>query len=465
MGRPRKEKFKKKKVLAKDEPVKEVGKTAASWQTLKGFRDVLPVEQKYYKAVKGAAINLANYFGYKRVETPVLEETSLFVKGTGKNTEVVEKQIFSFVDKGGDNITLRPEFTPPTVRAYLQHGMINLPQPVKLYYLGPAFRRENPQAGRLRQFTQFGLEVIGERHPAVDAELIFVGYTLLKDLELSVEVVVNSMGCVNCRPTYLTQLVNYYSSKTKQLCLDCKKRLIKNPLRLLDCKEEQCQPLKAGAPQIVDHLCEDCKTHLMKVLEYLDNWEVSYSLNPQVVRGLDYYTNTVWEYWPKTDQPSSQNALGGGGRYNNLVELLGGQPTPAAGLALGLERIVAQLKEKGQSFPEVYAPEVFLAQLGGAAKFKAMALYEQLRQAGFKMATAFYKDSLRQQLEIANKVGVKISLILGQQEITDQTILIREMESGTQEVIDFKKVATELRKKLDKMKDIQIFPAKEVSDG
>ncbi|MFA6428262.1 MAG: histidine--tRNA ligase [Candidatus Buchananbacteria bacterium] len=462
MGRPKKNKLKKFKPKEPAAAVKAV-ESFGTWQTLKGFKDILPTDQKFFKAVKTAAINLANLYGFKRIDLPILEETGLFVRGTGKTTDIVEKEMFSFVDKSGENVALRPEVTPSVVRAYLQHGMVNLSQPVKLYYVGQAFRRENPQSGRLRQFQQFGLEVVGEKHPAVDAELIFLGFTILKNLGLETEVVINSLGCPVCRPNYQTRLVNYYSSKTRQLCLDCKKRLSKNPLRLLDCKEESCQSLKAEAPQIVDHLCEECKSHLMKVLEYLDNWEVSYSLNPQIVRGLDYYTKTVWEYWPKQEKASSQNALGAGGRYDNLVETLGGVPTPAAGLALGIERIVLQLKEKGQEFSEPYVPEVYVAQLGEQAKLKAMVLYEELRRQGFKISASFYKDSLRQQLEVANKLGVKISLILGQQEMADQTILIREMESGTQEVIDFKKTATELRKKLDKMVGDQTYTAKEVA--
>ncbi len=458
----------KKEVKPVIEAKENTPKAAKQWQTLKGFRDTLPGEQRYFYTVKKAGLNLANAYGFRRIDTPILEETGLFVKGTGKTTDIVEKEMFSFIDKGGDNVAVRPEVTPAVVRAYLQHGLTNAPQPVKMFYSGPVFRRENPQSGRLRQHHQFGFEVIGEKHPAVDAELIMIGYSFLKDLGIEAQVVVNSLGCVNCRAAYQQKLVQYYSGKTRQLCQDCKKRLTKNPLRLLDCKEEQCQPLKAEAPQIVDYLCEECKSHLMKVLEYLDNYEVNYSLNPQVVRGLDYYTKTVWEYWPVSENQTNQNALGAGGRYDNLVEWLGGRPTPAAGLAMGQERIINQLKERSISLSEPYEPEVFIAQLGEPAKLKAMKLFEELRRAGFKVAATFHKDGLRQQLEQANKLNIKIALIIGQQEISDQTILIREMDSGTQEVVDFKKTANELKKKLENQVQVNVIDynhdsAKEVS--
>lgn len=442
-------------------------------QVLRGMKDILPGEQKYWQFIRERAEKMARDYGFLRIDTPILEETSLFVRAVGKQTDIVEKEMFSFVDQGRDNISLRPEATASIARAYIGHGMFNLPQPVKFFYWGPMFRHERPQGGRLRQFHQFGFEVLGDGHPVIDAGLILVAYNFYKEIGLKTSIQINSIGCAACRPRYKEILTNYYRSHRSDLCDNCKKRLNKNPLRLLDCKEEDCQPLKAEAPQIVDWLCDDCKNHFVKVLEYLDELGIPYVLNPALVRGLDYYTKTVFEIWsafvpqggtsadkssvsqidedksPASEAQPLQSALGGGGRYDDLVELLGGRPTPACGFSPGVERSIIRIKEANIPVPELPAPDIFLAQLGEPAKRKCLLLYEELRKEGIKLAESFSKDGLKPQFEIANRLGVKYALILGQKELVDGTIIIRDMEAGIQEIVDFKKVVKEVKKRLE----------------
>jgi histidyl-tRNA synthetase len=419
-------------------------------QLLRGMKDILPAEQKYWSFVRGKTEELAAAFNFERIDTPILEETALFVRGVGKQTDIVEKEMFAFQDQGGENMVLRPEVTAPIVRAYINHGMWNQPQPVKLYYYGPVFRHERPQAGRYRQFTQAGLEVIGDRHPVVDAHLMFAAYALFKELGIGDVVVhVNSIGDTVSREAYKTELVNYYRSKRSQICENCKKRLVRNPLRLLDCKEDGCVAVRSEAPQIVDFLNEESKNHFVRVLEYLDEMEVPYQLNPHLVRGLDYYSHTVFEIQPADDaENKTQSTMAAGGRYDGLIETLGGNPTPACGFSWGIERIILKLKEKNADVPDLPAPDVFLAQLGEPARRKMLALSNQLRAEHIKSGETFSKDALKAQLESANRLGVRFTLILGQKEVLDGTVLIRDMDSGIQEIVDFKKIIPELKKRL-----------------
>ena len=418
-------------------------------QLLRGFKDILAEEQKYWQFIRKTVGSFVSGYGYSEIGLPILEETSLFARAIGKQTDIVEKAMFTFADQGEGSITMRPEATASVARAYISHGMLNLPQPVKLFYWGPMFRREKPQAGRYRQFTQFGFEMIGDINPVIDTQLITLAYNFFKQIGLSqVSIQVNSIGCPTCRKSYREELVSYYKSKRKMLCEDCKKRLIKNPLRLLDCKQPGCQQLKGEAPQIVDWLDDECKEHFIRVIEYLDELDIPYVLNPYLVRGLDYYTKTVFEIWPSEQEQGSQSAMAGGGRYDGLIELIGGRPTPGAGFSAGIERIISQLKEKEVEIPTENEPQVFLAQIGNQAKIRSMILFEKLRQENIRVVESFSKDSLKSQLELANKLGTKYALILGQKEVIDGTILIRDMESGVQEIIDFNKTVNELKKKL-----------------
>lgn len=423
-------------------------KGASEIQSLRGFKDVLPAEYRIVQHVEDLARSFGAAHGFDRIETPMLEPVSLFVRTVGKQTDIVEKEMYSFVDKGEENVTLRPEMTASVCRAYVNHGMLNQPQPVKLWYCGPGFRYERPQSGRFREFHQIGFEVLGEAHPIVDAELITIGFNALKALGLEATVQINSIGTKESRVAYIEKLVDYYRANRSKICEDDKRRLLKNPLRLLDCKTPECQPVKEGAPQILDSLDDDSRNHFMRVLEYLDEAGVPYVLNPFLVRGLDYYSRTVFEFYSSGDEEASQAALGAGGRYDTLVEMIGGRPTPAAGMALGVERIVSRMRAKGLDKAIDGRPDVFVAQLGEAARKKTLGLVEELRRAGIASTSNMAKDGLKQQLELANRNGARFTIILGQKEILDGTIIIRDMDSGIQEICDFKKVANELKRKL-----------------
>ncbi|MFA6215901.1 MAG: histidine--tRNA ligase [Patescibacteria group bacterium] len=432
------------------EPKLGKSQTAKTVQLLRGFKDILPADQPYWQFIRDAVESFAKGYGFAKIDPPILEEVNLFTRSIGKQTDIVEKEMFSFTDQGEGNVVLRPEATASIARAYINHGMVNLPQPVKLYYWGPMFRRERPQSGRQRQFHQFGFEILGDGSPVIDAQIIAIISNFYQQIGFSqISIHINSIGCPQCRKVYLSELTAYYRSKRKLLCEDCKKRLVKNPLRLLDCKNPSCQFVKNEAPQIVDWLDDECKSHFMKVVEYLDELNISYKLNPHLVRGLDYYTKTVFEVFPSDKEESSQSALGGGGRYDGLVEILGGRPTPAVGVAVGIERTISQLRQKEIKVPDTSSPQIFLAQIGDQAKIKALNLFEQLRKENIVVAENLSKDSLKSQLELADKLKVKYALILGQKEVMDGTILIRDMESGVQEIIDFKKTTHELKKKLN----------------
>lgn len=461
----------KKKTTAKaasEEPPKK-----GDLQLLKGMKDILQQDQGYWTLIRRTAERFARTYGFDRLDTPVLEPTSLFVRSTGKHTDIVEKEMFSFVDQGNENISLRPEFTPSFVRAYIEHGMLNLPQPVKMYTMGPIFRHDKPQAGRYRQFNQLNFEVIGGDHPVIDSELIAIQYFFLKDLGLEASLQINSIGCPVCRPQYKQLLQDYYRNKKRNMCNNCKKRYTRNPLRLLDCKEEVCQEIAQDAPQSVDYLCEECREHFVKTLEHLDAAEIPYTLNPRIVRGLDYYTKTAFEIFPTIkgeDKIESQSALGGGGRYDLLVEELGGrEATGACGFALGIERIILAMKAAELPTPTLENADIFLAQLGESARKESVKLLENLRQTGFKIKANLSKEGLSGQLNLANKLGVKITLILGQKEMLDRTILLRDMETGAQEIIDIKKLEKELAKRLEKIEDrnptLKEVEAKEAKQG
>ncbi|MBI5466302.1 MAG: histidine--tRNA ligase [Candidatus Kerfeldbacteria bacterium] len=414
-------------------------------QLVRGMRDILPPEWRWWNFIWQKVEAQARAYSFERLETPVVEKTNLFTRAIGATTDIVEKEMFSFVDQSDDHLSLRPEYTAGLARAYIEHGMLSLPQPVKLYALGPTFRHERPQSGRLRQFWQFDFEIMGEAAAVADSQLIILAAGLFESLQLPVNVQINSVGCPTCRAVYRQQLQDYYRTKRSVMCEECKKRLQRNPLRLLDCKEESCQELKANAPQMVDYLCEICKAHFVRLLEHLDEVELAYQLNPYLVRGLDYYTRTVFELW---GQEGSRSALGGGGRYDNLISDLGGQPTPAVGFAAGLERIVSELKGREIEVPAPPAPDLFLASLGEAPRKKALRLFEELRRQGVRVTESFTKDGLKHQLEIANRLGVKFALVLGQKELMDGTIIVRDMENGIQEIVDLKKVVSEVQKRL-----------------
>lgn len=431
----------------------------------------MPEDERLWDKLRESIRSLSTFYDFARIDTPHFEDTDLFSVGVGKATDIVSKQMYSFKTRGGDQLTLRPEGTAPIARAWHEHGMTNWPQPVKLYYLGAFFRHESPQRGRFREFNQWGLELIGDESAVADAQIInifsiFLGEWGMKDVSVDV----NSVGCPACRPAYRQQLVQYYRARVRGLCRDCKVRFKENPMRLLDCAEEKCVTVKKSAPQFLDRLCEICRNHFKFLLEFLEECSIPYVLNPHLVRGLDYYTRTVFEIFvdeaskksesaPGTPgeaiapekkpeaEPSRRLALGGGGRYDGLIELIGGKPAPAMGGALGLERIVSVIKERGKKVPEFGRPRVFLVQLGDLAKKKSFHLMEELRKAGITMAESLGRDSIRSQLKAADRLGVIYALILGQKEALDEMVILREMSSGIQETIPQSKLVETLKRK------------------
>ena len=420
------------------------------FQAPTGMHDILPEEQGYYQKINDVVKNIADFYGFEKIETPILENAELFSKGVGAATDIIDKQMFMLKTKGGDFLALRPEGTAPVVRAYIEDGFANLPQPVKLWYFGPFFRYEHPQAGRFREFYQFGFEIFGEQSAVIDAQMIQIFYNILQELKLKNLVIeINSIGDSQCRPYYKKLLANYFRSREAALCGDCRRRLRENPLRILDCKDEKCQPVKAQAPQMIDHLCEFCHKHFKEVLEYLDEIQLPYRLNPYLVRGLDYYTKTVFEIFPEIkDEAQKPSALAGGGRYDVLVKLLGGKDTPACGAAGGSERIVELMKAKAIGPKKEIEFEIFLAQLGTLAKRKSLKLIEEFRQERIMVAESLGRDSLKAQLARANKLGVKYTLILGQQEALEDKVIVRDMKIGRQESVKLDKVVHEIVKKI-----------------
>jgi histidyl-tRNA synthetase len=423
-------------------------------QRLSGMHDILPEDQYYYEKIYDTCRQIAEFYDFKKIDTPLLEYSDLYIKGAGISSDIVQKQMYTLKTKGGDSLTLRPEFTPGIARAYIEHGMNNLPQPVKLFSYGPVFRYEHPQAGRYRQFHQFNVEVIGDGSPVVDAQLIQFFYNVLKELKVkNIVVEVNSIGDSQCRPYYRKLLINYLKSRDSALCADCRRRAKENPLRVLDCKEEKCQRVISQAPQTIDHLCEECHSHFKSVLELLDEAEIPYRLNPHLVRGLDYYTKTVFEMYSEEEKkegedPNPRLCLAAGGRYDGLFKLLGSETTKAAGGAMGVERVNMLIKNRLTQPAKSQSAEVFLAQLGTAAKRKSLKLFDDFRRARIRVAESFGKDSLKAQLRAADKEEVKYTLLLGQKEVLEGTIIIRDMKTGKQDTVRFDKVVDEVKKRL-----------------
>jgi histidyl-tRNA synthetase len=397
----------------------------------------LPEEQPYWDLIRDKAIETCSLYGYKRIDTPAFEDSGLFVRSIGEGTDIVEKEMYTFEDRSGDQLTLRPEGTAPVCRAYVQHGMQSLPQPVRLYYLASIFRYERPQAGRYREHHQFGAEAIGDGDPALDAEIIDMAWRLYAGLGLhGLALHLNSIGCKQCRPDYLNSLRGYYSQQQEALCSDCKRRLATNTLRLLDCKNPQCAPLAEGAPRNVDCLCQECVDHFERLKRYLGVLDLPYTLDHRLVRGLDYYNRTVFEIAPE-GETGSQAAIGGGGRYDGLIEELGGRPTPAVGFGTGIERLVLNLKKQRAYVPESASPKVFVAYLGNEAKEVGMKLASFLRKRGVSVLGVAGERSLKSQLKRADAAGSSRTMIVGENEVSTGTVIVRNMSTGVQAVKHF----------------------------
>jgi len=414
------------------------------YQAARGTQDILPPEQPYWRYLEKAIAEITRLYGYQRIDTPTFEETSLFTRSVGEGTDIVDKEMYTFDDKGGKSMTLRPEGTAPVCRAYVQHGMSSLPQPVKLYYIASFFRYDRPQAGRLREYHQFGYEVFGDDDPALDAEVIDMAWNFYKSIGLEkINLQLNSIGCKACRPQYLTNLKEYYKQYAAQLCNDCQNRLEKNPLRLLDCKQESCQGFAENAPHGIDRLCPDCAAHFKQLQKYLGLLQIPFQLNHRLVRGLDYYTRTVFEIQPEVE--GGQSTIGGGGRYDGLIEELGGKATPAIGFATGMERVILNLKKENINVPGVSALQVYIAYLGDAARDEAIKLTANLRRAGISTAVSSGSKSLKSQLRQANTLGALYTVIIGEEEVKAGTAALRHMADATQETIAIGDLAGKLK--------------------
>jgi len=410
----------------------------------RGTTDILPKEQVYWRHVEQKAVSICQLYGYQRIDAPAFEDSGLFTRSMGAGTDIVEKEMYTFDDRGGNKMTLRPEGTAPVCRAYLEHGMSNLPQPVKLYYIASIFRYERPQAGRYRQHHQFGYEAIGDDDPALDAEVIDMAWQFFLSLNLRrLSLQLNSIGCKQCRPRYLTVVKDYYANYTHDLCSDCKTRLKRNPLRLLDCKKPICQQIANSAPKSVDYLCPQCDEHFNQLKHYLTLLELPFEINHCLVRGLDYYTRTVFEIQPEAE--GAQSALGGGGRYDDLIEELGGKPTPAIGFATGIERIILNLKRQGIPIPPLPHPQVFIAFVGDEARDEAIKLASTLRRAGIGVIEAIGSKSLKAQLRQANTLGARHTVIIGDQEVKTGTVILRDMTTAQQKAIPLSQLDELLR--------------------
>ncbi len=425
-------------------PKKTKGKKF-SFQSPKGTRDLLPNDFLYFDKVEKAVKKISSLMGFSRIETPMFEDVKLFERGTGSSTDVVKKQMFLIKGKGGEDFALRPEMTPGVLRAYIESGLSHVMSPAKFFYWSPLFRYEQPQHGRYRQFYQLGFEILGADDPAFDAQIISASYRVMEELKIkNVTIKINSIGCKTCRANYVKKLKEYYKNKLNKVCRDCNKRYYDNPLRLLDCKEEKCQPIKNQAPQTLDYLCSSCKNHFKQVLEYLDEMKIPYIIDSTLVRGLDYYSRTVFEIFTE----GLDFALGGGGRYDYLSETLGGPKMPAVGAACGVERIVETLKAQEISSMQKLRAKVFLIYMGDQAKKKSFEVLQSLYDAGIAVNEAFSKDSLKSQLRMADKENSQMALILGQQEVFEDVIIIRDMESGAQESVPIKKLVDAVKKRL-----------------
>lgn len=398
----------------------------------RGTTDILPEQQAYWRYVEQKAAEICRLYGYERIDLPMFEDTGLFTRGVGEGTDIVEKEMYVFEDRGGNSLALRPEGTASVCRAYLEHGLHNRPQPVKLFYIGPAFRYERPQAGRYRQHGHFGCEAIGDADPALDAEVIDMAQQFFVSLGLGrFKVVVNTIGCRKCRPEHIAALKAHYHPHIDSVCADCRVRFEKNPLRLLDCKNPRCQPIADSAPRSADYLCPECAEHYTEVKRYLGLLDIPCEEDRRLVRGFDYYTRTVFEIHPEAG--GSQSSLGGGGRYDVLIEDLGGRPTPGVGFATGIERIVLGLTRENIPVPPIPGPELLIAHLGDEARDTAMKLATTLRRKGTAVLISTGGRSLKAQLRQANNLGIPRVAIIGEDEVSSGTVMLRDMTSSRQE--------------------------------
>jgi histidyl-tRNA synthetase len=415
------------------------------FQAPKGTKDILPEETGRWHKVEEMVRDVMNRFNYQEIRTPTFEETQLFSRGVGEETDIVQKEMYTFTDRGDRSLTLLPEGTASVVRAYLEHEMGKKSTHTKLFYITRMYRQENPQKGRLRQHTQFGAEAIGSPHPSQDVEIIQVALTIYENLGINnSEIRLNSVGCKKCRPRFKDALKKFLSTKLNSLCSDCQRRYEANPLRILDCKKEGCIRETEEAPRITDYLCEECKEHFEDVKAFLQELDIPYTLTPRLVRGLDYYTRTTFEFI--SSKLGGQDAIGGGGRYDYLIEELGGDPQPAVGLASGIERLLLVMPDTPHSTLRTpHSLDVFIATIGNEAQKKGFSLLNQLRTGGFICEMDYLNRSLKAQMKASDKQNSRYVYILGEEELRKGKGILRDMESHEQTEVEFEKLEKKMR--------------------
>ena len=414
----------------------------------KGTKDIYGSYMEEWQRVEQVMRELCSDFGIKEIRIPIFEHTELYLRGVGETTDIVQKEMYTFKDKADRSITLRPEGTAGVARSFIEHGMYNNPQPTRRFYIGPMFRYENTQKGRQRQFHQFGVEMLGSYSPALDAEAISVAAELLKRLGIKdVELRINSLGCNECRQRYNIALKEYIGSNIDKLCDDCKSRFDKNPLRVLDCKEESCQRIIAEAPVVLDYLDDECKEHFETVKAILDDMGIKYTVDEKIVRGLDYYTRTVFEF--VANGIGAQGTVCGGGRYDNLIAECGGQPMGCAGFAVGIERLLLMLEAQNGEFKETNEMDIYIGSIGKEGLVKSQGIAYRMRSEGIRAEGDSVGRSVKAQMKYANKIGAKYSVILGDNEIAEDTANLKNMETGEQEQIKVSELVEIMKKKIN----------------
>lgn len=409
----------------------------------KGTQDILPEDILKWYYIEDMIKEILSKYGYKEIRTPFFEYTDLFVRGIGESTDIVTKEMFTFSDRKGRSLTLRPEGTAPVIRAYLENSMDRISKVTKLFYLGPMFRCEKPQAGRFRQFNQFGIEVIGTKSSVADAEVILTVLEIYRKLGLkNLEILINSVGCNKCRVNYVQKLKEYLRDKKDFLCSECKERYSKNPLRALDCKKDSCKKITEAAPVITENLCQECESHFSEVKSYLDDQKIVFHEDPRLVRGLDYYTKTAFEII--SGGLGAQNAIGGGGRYDDLVEELGGKPTPAVGFAAGIERMILAIDKQKVEWPVEKGLDAFVAIVDEKNRDTAFGLVQKIRNTGSTGDSNFFEGSLKSQMRIANKMGAKYTVIVREEELSRNMVILRNMQTKEQKEVQIDNLPDEV---------------------
>ena len=419
-------------------------------RAIKGTNDILPEESNKWQFVESKMLETALQFGFKEIRVPVFEHTEVFLRSVGDTTDVVQKEMYTFDDKGGRSITLRPELTAGVIRSAIEKGLVNGALPQKLCYIGGCYRYEKPQAGRLREFHQFGVECVGAAAPNADAEVISLAKSVLDNIGIkNISLEINSIGCPECRKEYHKALKEYFSANAENLCDTCKDRLDRNPMRILDCKSPVCKKIAENAPVVIDFLCDDCRDHFEKVKAHLEAMQIEYKVNPKIVRGLDYYTRTVFEF--VSGDIGAQSTVCGGGRYDGLIGQMGGPKTPSLGFAMGIERLMMVLSAQNAELPKAPTCDLFIATLGENAILKASALCRLLRDEGYKVQTDICGRGLKAQMKYADKIGAKFTLVLGDNEVESGKATLKNMSNSAEKEIALAEIVEELGEELRKI--------------